>query len=71
MSNLDLDADRDGVPDTVVAVRDSGGAWVFTDTDADGFADQVIDLADDPAEPDEPDDGVLDALLRLVTGRTV
>lgn len=67
VSDGDLDADGDGTPDTVVAVRGDGGAWVFTDVDADGFADQVLDVATD--EPGEPDGSVLDALVGLLTGR--
>ena len=65
----DLDGDGDGTPDTLVVARADGGAWVFTDTDADGFADQVLDVA-----PEEPEPGgvpVLEALVRLVTGRTL
>ena len=64
----DLDADGDGTADTVVVAREAGGAWVFTDTDGDGFADQLLDLA---AEADDEDVPVLDALMRLLTGRGV
>lgn len=63
----DLDADGDGLPETAVVARAAGGAWVFTDTDTNGFADQVLDLAPDRHEPD--DVPVLDALVRLLTGR--
>lgn len=63
----DLDADGDGTADTVVVAREAGGAWVFTDVDADGFADQVLDLGPPPVPGD--DVPVLDALVRLATGR--
>lgn len=64
----DADADGDGVPDTVVVPRAAGGAWVFTDTDANGFADELLDVG--PVPGATGDDTVLDALVRLVTGRT-
>jgi hypothetical protein len=67
----DHDADGDGTPDTVVVAREAGGAWLFSDTDGNGFADLVLDVAPDGPEPD-PDAGeedVLDVLVRLVTGR--
>ncbi len=64
----DPDGDGDGVPDTVVVARAAGGVWVFTDTDCDGFADRVLDVQ--PGLPEDPEPvGVLDALVRLVTGR--
>lgn len=64
----DLDGDGDGTADTLVVAREAGGAWVFTDIDGDGFADRVLDLA--PEEPDDEDVPALDALVRLVTGRS-
>lgn len=69
VSEGDHDADGDGTPDTVVVAREAGGAWLFSDTDGNGFADRVLDVA--AADPDADEDvlDVLDVVVRLVTGR--
>ena len=65
------DADGDGVPDTLL-VQGTGGMSLWTDLDADGFADRVTVL-DGPAALRAPDDdpdplGLLGALVQRLTG---
>jgi len=72
VADTDLDADGDGAPDTLVVAREAGGAWVFTDTDRNGFADRVLDVAPDGDDLEDSDDpGLLEELVRLVTGRPI
>ncbi|RZT89183.1 hypothetical protein EV383_6142 [Pseudonocardia sediminis] len=62
---LDVDADGDGTPDTVVVA--SGDAFtLFTDLDGDMLADQEVRLGEPRPDPPADDDPWWDALGDLV-----